>query len=231
MACGKPPRLALGPRGVTAILLLRLPMEPACGSIYALVQWLWLSPRSLQEATLMHCAQCQMLCVAPQSRGAAPTSHASQPGGLRHQANHGRATAEPRVVPCRMPRGVILQRTPTSLEATRAPHLLSTRRRIARLPLLSRSPRGHLHSVWSRPAGQTHAGDAPLATTPHPGALAQGRWLRSREQILVGRTPARLPSDLIAGQPPHPPHAAGSTHPRSPWLSTAPLWCVGVATR
>ena len=54
MACGKPPRLALGPRGAAAVLLLRLTMEPACGSIYALVRWPWLSPWLLQEATLMH---------------------------------------------------------------------------------------------------------------------------------------------------------------------------------
>ena len=66
MACGKPPRLALGPRGAAAVLVLRLTMEPACGSIhvYALVQWPWLLPRSLQEATLMHRAQCWMLRVA-----------------------------------------------------------------------------------------------------------------------------------------------------------------------
>ena len=44
MACGKPPGLALGPRGAAAVVLLRLPMEPACGSIYASVRWPWLSP-------------------------------------------------------------------------------------------------------------------------------------------------------------------------------------------
>ena len=75
--------------------------------------------------------------------------------------------------------------------------------------LVTSGPSTQPHSMWSRPAGQTHAGDAPLATTPRPGALPRGRWLRSREWILIGHTPAghsvgcqegigQHPSDLCA---------------------------------
>ena len=76
--------------------------------------------------------------------------------------------------------------------------------------------------MWSQPAGQTHAGDAQLATTPHPGTLPRGRWPHtSAAPIRPHRRAATTSSARGMVNP----------HPSGPRLSTVPLRCTVVATR